>query len=68
MDRPVDATDDKYLATADRVFELAKKARSLWNQRTPSEQRDLLELVVSNPTLDGVSGAVVNEKTLRHLE
>ncbi len=45
--------DDKYLATADRVFELAKKARSLWNRRTPSEQRELLEMVLSNPQLDG---------------
>ncbi|MCC7107889.1 MAG: hypothetical protein IT382_01250, partial [Deltaproteobacteria bacterium] len=47
--------DDKYLATADRVFELAKRARSLWNQRTPSEKRQLLEMVLSNPRLDGVT-------------
>ena len=50
-----DELDDKYLATADRIFELAKRARSLWNQRTPSEKRQLLEMVLSNPTLDGAS-------------
>jgi DNA invertase Pin-like site-specific DNA recombinase len=47
--------DDKYLVTADRIFELAKQARTLWNQRTPSERRQLLELVVSNPRLEGSS-------------
>ena len=47
--------DDKYLVTADRIFELAKQARSLWNQRTPSEKRQLLEMVLSNPRLDGVT-------------
>ena len=47
--------DDKYLATADRIFELAKRARSLWNQRSPAEKRQLLEMVLSNPRLDGVT-------------
>jgi site-specific DNA recombinase len=47
--------DDKYLVTADRCFELAKQARTLWNQRTPSERRQLLELVLSNPRLDGAT-------------
>ena len=47
--------DDKYLVTADRIFELAKQARTLWNQRTPSERRQLLELVVSKPRLEGSS-------------
>ena len=47
--------DDKYLVTADRIFELAKQARSLWNQRTPSEKRQLLEMVLSNPRLEGVT-------------
>ncbi len=47
--------DDKYLVTADRIFELAKQARTLWNQRTPSERRQLLDLVLSNPRLDGAS-------------
>lgn len=50
-----DELDDKYLATADRTFELAKRARSLWNQRTPAEKRQLLEMVLSNPTLDGAT-------------
>lgn len=47
--------DDKYLVTADRCFELAKQARTLWNQRSPSEKRQLLEMVLSNPRLDGAS-------------
>ncbi|MBI1948626.1 MAG: recombinase family protein [Deltaproteobacteria bacterium] len=47
--------DDKYLVTADRTFELAKQARTLWNQRTPAERRQLLEMVLSNPRLDGVT-------------
>ena len=47
--------DDKYLATADRIFELAKRARSLWNQRSPAEERQLLEVVLSNPVLDGAT-------------
>jgi hypothetical protein len=47
--------DDKYLVTADRCFELAKQARTLWNQRTPSERRQLLEMVLSNQQLDGAT-------------
>ena len=47
--------DDKYLVTADRIFELAKQARSLWNQRTTSEKRLLLEMVLSNPQLEGAT-------------
>ena len=47
--------DDKYLVTADRIFELAKQARTLWIQRTPTERRQLLEMVLSNPRLDGVT-------------
>src|SRR2546421_8332001 len=44
-----------FRSTADRIFELAKQARSLWSQRTPSEQRELLEMLVSNPRLEGSS-------------
>ncbi len=47
------AEDDKYLVMADRVFELAKTARSLWEGRTPEQKRELLERLVSNPRLDG---------------
>lgn len=50
-----DELDDKYLVTANRIFELAKQARTLWNQRMPAERRELLEMVVSNPQLDGSS-------------
>ena len=47
--------DDRYLVTADRIFELAKRAPSLWKFRTPEEKREILELVVSNPQLTGSS-------------
>jgi hypothetical protein len=50
-----DELDDKDLVTADRIFELAKRARTRWNQRTPSGRRELLEVVLSNPMLDGVT-------------
>ncbi len=50
-----DALDAGYLATAERIFELAKQARTLWNERNPRERRELLEMVLSNPRLDGVT-------------
>jgi len=54
--RQTDRTEDnKYLVTAERVLELAKNAKSLWEERSPTEKRDLLEALVSNPTLDGRS-------------
>jgi site-specific DNA recombinase len=48
-----DELDDKYLDTAERIFELAKRARSLWNERTPSEKRELLETLLSKSRLHG---------------
>ncbi|MDP2342689.1 MAG: recombinase family protein [Deltaproteobacteria bacterium] len=50
-----EALDDRYLKTAADVLELAKSARSLWESRTPSEKRLLIERLVSNATLDGVT-------------
>jgi DNA invertase Pin-like site-specific DNA recombinase len=47
------AEDEKYLVTAERVLELAKNAKSLWEARSPSERRDFLERLVWNPRLDG---------------
>ena len=34
--------DEKYLVNAERVLELAKRAKSLWEGREPKEQRDFL--------------------------
>jgi hypothetical protein len=45
--------DDAYLFTAQRVLELAKGAKDLWNGRSPEEKRALLEKVVCNPRLEG---------------
>lgn len=49
------ALDGRYLKTAADVLELAKSARRLWDSRTPAEKRQLIEKLVSNPTLDGVT-------------
>jgi hypothetical protein len=46
--------DDQYLVTAERIFELAKQAKTLWKRRAPADQRQLLEMVLSNPRLEGV--------------
>ena len=54
----ISACTDRYTQTTSesrRLFELAKQARTLWNQRTPTERRQLLEMVLSNPRLDGVT-------------
>jgi hypothetical protein len=44
--------DDAYLVTADRVLELAKNAKRLWEGRTPGKQRDFLAKLVCNPRRD----------------
>lgn len=52
--RDADAdVDSKYLVTADRVLELAKNAKALWEVRNDEEKRDLLAKLVCNPRLDG---------------
>ncbi len=47
-----------YLITARMTLELATKAKSLWISRNGHEKRELLEKLLSNPTLSG--------KTLRY--
>jgi hypothetical protein len=47
--------DGAYLVTAQRVLELAKNAKRLWESRTPEDRRDLLKKLLSNPVLDGRS-------------
>ncbi len=39
--------------TAQRTLELAQRAKELWLSQSPSERRRLLEMLVSNPILDG---------------
>ena len=52
--RDADAhADDGYLVTAERVLELAKNAKKLWERRTPQERCDLLDKLLCNPVLDG---------------
>jgi site-specific DNA recombinase len=50
-----DELDDEYLNNAERIFELATSARSLWNKRSPSEKRELLETLLSNSRLHGAN-------------
>lgn len=47
--------DDAYLVTAERVLELAKNAKALWNTRSPEERRDFLAKLLWNPRLNGRS-------------
>lgn len=47
--------DGAYLATAQRVLELAKDAKTLWLTRSKEERRDFLEKVLSNRVFDAPS-------------
>lgn len=46
---------DAWKVTAQKVFELAMNAKSLWNQGSVDQRVALLKSLCSNPTLDGVS-------------
>ena len=41
--------------TAASVLELSTSAKSLWNNKTPQQRREFLDMILSNPTLNGVS-------------
>jgi site-specific DNA recombinase len=43
------------LETARSTIELATMAKSLWKRRSPIERRQMLDLLLSNRTLDGVN-------------
>ena len=47
------AINGAYLKTAQDILELATRAKSLWIQRTPQERKQLLEMILSNPVLEG---------------
>jgi site-specific DNA recombinase len=51
------ATDGAYLVTAQRILELATRAKSLWNDRSPTERREFLDQLLSNPRWDGTSAS-----------
>lgn len=44
---------DDLAMTAKRVFELAINAKELWKKGNIEERRKILDLLCSNPTLDG---------------
>ena len=48
----LEATHAPVVATAEKILELAKKAEILYKSQKPSEQRRLLETVLSNRTFD----------------
>ena len=52
------SNSDEWRFTAQRVFELAMTARSLWESATPEQKKDLLKMLSSNHVLEG--------KTLRY--
>lgn len=43
------------LETAKTVLELATSAKSLWITKSPQERREFLDLILSNPILDGLT-------------
>jgi hypothetical protein len=45
--------DGAYLHTAQRILEIAKNARILWESRSQEERRDLLAELVIEPQLAG---------------
>ena len=43
------------IETAKTVLELATLAKSLWISKSPQQRRELLDLILSNPILDGLT-------------
>jgi hypothetical protein len=56
----LEATRQPAVATAEKILELAKKAEILYKSQNPSEQRRLLETVLSNCTFDRKSQAHIH--------
>lgn len=48
-----DQVTSSYMKTATRIIELAIRAKSLWEKRSPEERRAMVEMVLSNQTLEG---------------
>lgn len=49
------AIKGKLLENANSTFELCKDAKRLWKSRNPMERRQLLDLILSNRSLDGLN-------------
>jgi site-specific DNA recombinase len=47
--------DGAYLVLADKVLNVAKNAKRLWESRSPEERRDFLAKLLLNPVLDGTT-------------
>lgn len=46
---------DAWKVTAQKVFELAMNAKSLWNQGSVEQRLEILKTLCSNPVLEGTS-------------
>lgn len=51
--RAQDTVTASYMKTATRIIELAIHAKTIWETRTPYERREMMEMVLSNRTLEG---------------
>lgn len=55
LEQAVERVDDAHMETVRSTLELAKRAKLQWAERSAHEKRRFLELVLSNPQLDGES-------------
>ncbi len=58
---------DRFLVSAQRTLELARRAKNTWDAASPKEKRRLLEILVSNPQLRGRSVEYSLQKPFRIL-
>ncbi len=61
------AISDAGMETAKSILELSISAKSLWEKRSPLERRELLNELLSNPVLDGVTVRYEIKKPFRIL-
>lgn len=61
------AVDGTYLITAQRILELATRAKFLWNSAPAVERRELLEKLLQNPVLDAATVRYEMKKPFRVL-
>lgn len=55
IDQAQSQIQGKYRETASSIIELCRQAKSLYLMRSPLEKREFLEIILSNPRLNGAS-------------
>jgi hypothetical protein len=55
LERSKSAVSGKNLVSVSAIIELAMSAKSIYLSRTPRERREFLELILSNPSLRGLT-------------